>query len=340
MGANIIAAASSDEKLALCKSKGANACINYSKDDLKARLKELTGGSGIDIVYDPVGGKQAEPALRSMAWNGRYLVVGFASGEIPQLPFNLPLLKGCSIMGIFWGSFAEKEPGKSMENMLEILQWYHKGAVQQHIHRVYKLEQTALALQDLIDRKVMGKAIIKIGNWDESIAPTASAGPAPSIATATMAAIPLLVKGIADTKNHIGKSLGPTEWLRITQDMINDFANATGDFQWVHTDTEKAKSLLPEGKTIAHGYLTISLISQFLYRLIHISDIRSSFNYGINKARFISPVKESDQIRLSAVITAAEEQANGSVKIFINCTMELKGSEKPACIAEVISLIV
>ena len=110
MGAKVIAAASSEEKLAICKEKGADECINYSTEDLKTRVKELTQGKGVDVVYDPVGDKWAEVAVRLMAWNGRYLVVGFAGGDIPKIPLNLPLLKGCAIMGVFWGRFTTEEP--------------------------------------------------------------------------------------------------------------------------------------------------------------------------------------------------------------------------------------
>ena len=145
---------------------------------------------------------------------------------------------------------------------------------------------------------------------------------------------------MGDIKNHIGKSLGTTEWLTVTQQMINDFAAATLDFQWVHIDTEKAKALLPDGKTIAHGYLTMSLASQFFYQLITVENIGSFFNYGINKARFISPVKEGSRIRMLGSISNAEENENGSVKLFLNCTIEIEGNEKPAYVAEIISLLI
>ena len=167
MGATVIAAASSDDKLLLCKKKGADHVINYTSEDLRTRIKEITGEKGVDVIYDPVGGKLAEPALRSIAWKGRYLVVGFASGEIPQLAFNLPLLKGCSVMGVFWGSFAEKEPAQSMQNLGELLQWLRNGKIKQSIHKIYSLAEGPKAIQDLIDRKIKGKAIVKIGDWKE-----------------------------------------------------------------------------------------------------------------------------------------------------------------------------
>ena len=339
MGATVIAAASSDDKLSLCKEKGADHVINYTSEDLRTRIKEITGEKGVDVIYDPVGGKLAEPALRSIAWKGRYLVVGFASGEIPQLAFNLPLLKGCSVMGVFWGSFAEKEPAQSMQNLGELLQLLRKGKIKQSIHKIYSLAEGPQAIQDLIDRKIKGKAIVKIGDWKEEPARAISKKEEP-IVPAEESAKPLVIKGLADIKNHIGKSIGTSEWLTVTQQMINDFAAATLDFQWVHVDTEKAKALLPDGKTIAHGYLTMSLASQFFYQLITVENISSFFNYGINKARFITPVKEGSRIRMHASIINAEEQSNGSVKLFLTCSMELEGSEKPAYVAEIISLIV
>lgn len=340
MGATVIAAASSDDKLDLCKEKGADHLINYRSRDLRARLKEITGDKGVDVIFDPIGGKLAEQALRSIAWKGRYLVVGFASGEIPQLAFNLPLLKGCSVVGVFWGSFAEREPGNSMNNLAELLQWLRAGKIRQSIHKVYTLEEGAEAIQDLMDRKVKGKAIVKIGNWTEEVPAAVSKKQNDITEIKEIAhAGPLVIEHVSDLKKLIGKSIGTSNWLTVTQKMINDFAAATLDFQWVHIDIEKAKLLLPDGKTIAHGYLSMSLASQFLYRMITIKNVNSFINYGINKARFITPVKEGGRIRMQATVTKAEEQTNGSVKLFLNCEMELEGSGKPVYVAEIISLV-
>ncbi len=159
MGAKVIAAASTDEKLALCKQYGATDLINYSTEDLRTRLKEITGGS-VDVVYDPVGGDYAEPALRSMSWKGRYLVVGFASGPIPNLPMNLPLLKGCAVMGVFWGAFAEREHKANFQNVMELIDFYNKGELVPYIQKTYTLEETPQALYDMIHRKVMGKLVV------------------------------------------------------------------------------------------------------------------------------------------------------------------------------------
>ncbi len=161
MGAKVIAAASSDEKLELCKEYGADETINYTKEDLKKRAKELTDGKGVDVVYDPVGGAYSEPALRAMAWEGRFLVVGFAAGDIPKLPLNLPLLKGCAVMGVFWGSFAMKTPNKNIQNAMELMQWYGEGKIKPHIHGLYPLDQTAKALEEMMARKVKGKIVIE-----------------------------------------------------------------------------------------------------------------------------------------------------------------------------------
>jgi acyl dehydratase len=150
---------------------------------------------------------------------------------------------------------------------------------------------------------------------------------------------PLVIENVSEIKKYIGKKIGTSQWLTVTQKMINDFASATLDFQWVHIDIEKAKALMPEGKTIAHGYLSMSLASQFLYQLITIKHVNSFINYGINKARFITPVKEGSRIRMHASIANAEEQGNGTVKLFLTCEMELEGAEKPAYVAELISLV-
>ena len=133
MGAKVIAAASSDEKLALCREYGADETINYATEDLKDRVKALTGGTGVDVIYDPVGDRFAEPAFRGIAWNGRYLVVGFAGGAIPSLPLNLPLIKGASIVGVFWGAFTQAEPALHRDNMAELLAWYNAGKLKPHL---------------------------------------------------------------------------------------------------------------------------------------------------------------------------------------------------------------
>ncbi len=160
MGAKVIAAASSKEKLDLCKKFGADDVINYTEESLKDRVKELTNGKGVDVIYDPVGGHFSELALRAIAWKGRHLVIGFANGEIPKIPINLTLLKGASIVGVFWGSFAQKEPKKSLENIKQLLAWFVKGDVKPHIDKTYSLENAPKALEDMMQRKVKGKIVI------------------------------------------------------------------------------------------------------------------------------------------------------------------------------------
>lgn len=161
MGARVIACASSDEKCAFAKRHGADETINYGSGDLRAELKRLGGAHGIDVVYDPVGDKYAEPALRSMAWEGRYLVIGFAAGDIPKIPLNLVLLKSCDIVGVHWGAFVEREPEKEAANMAQIVRWCAEGRLSAHVHAVYPLAETAQALKDIAARKIMGKAILK-----------------------------------------------------------------------------------------------------------------------------------------------------------------------------------
>jgi len=160
LGARVIAAASSEEKLAVCRQHGASEGINYSSEDLRERIKQITGGKGIDVIFDPVGGSYSEPALRSMAWKGRFLVVGFAGGEIPRIPLNLTLLKGCSIVGVFWGAFTEREPQRNAENLQELMGWLSRGILKPHISATYPLERAADALYDMLNRKVLGKAVL------------------------------------------------------------------------------------------------------------------------------------------------------------------------------------
>lgn len=163
MGATVIAAASTDQKLAICKNLGADYTINYETADIKETIKTITNGKGVDVVYDAVGDKYAEPAIRSLAWKGRYLVVGFAAGEIPKIALNLALLKGASIVGVFWGMFAQKEPKLSLQNFQEILGYILSGQIKQHIHKTYPLQDAKQALLDMAARHVAGKCVIEIG---------------------------------------------------------------------------------------------------------------------------------------------------------------------------------
>lgn len=160
MGARVIACASSDEKCDFARKHGADDSVNYGRDDLRAELKRLGGAHGIDVVYDPVGGIYSEPALRAMAWKGRFLVIGFAAGDIPKIPLNLPLLKGCDIVGVHWGGLTEREPDTQAANMAQIVRWCADGKLSAHVHAVYPLADTAQALRDIAARKVMGKAIV------------------------------------------------------------------------------------------------------------------------------------------------------------------------------------
>jgi NADPH2:quinone reductase len=161
MGARVIACASSAEKLAFARQHGADDGINYADEDVKEGLRRLTGGRGADVIYDPVGGPYAELALRSIAWQGRFLVVGFAAGEIPKIPLNLPLLKGCDIVGVFWGAWTKNDPKGHQANMEQIVRWAAEDKLSAHVHAVYPLEKTPEAIKSLSDRKVMGKVLLR-----------------------------------------------------------------------------------------------------------------------------------------------------------------------------------
>ena len=161
MGARVIACASSAEKIVFAREHGADDGIDYGKDDLKEALRGVTQGRGADVIYDPVGGAYAESALRSIAWLGRYLVVGFAAGEIPKLPLNLVLLKGCDVLGVFWGSWIERDPVGHRANTEQLLAWCAAGKLSSHVHAVYPLEQAAAALKAIAARQVMGKVILR-----------------------------------------------------------------------------------------------------------------------------------------------------------------------------------
>jgi NADPH2:quinone reductase len=163
LGARVIACASSDDKLAVCREHGADETINYASEDLRERIKALTGGKGADVIYDAVGGPYTEPAFRSIAWRGRHLVIGFAAGDIPKLPLNLALLKGAAVVGVFWGDFTRREPQAFAESARQLARWYGEGRLKPHVSATFPLEKAADAMNLLASRKAKGKVVISIG---------------------------------------------------------------------------------------------------------------------------------------------------------------------------------
>ncbi|MCF1750547.1 zinc-binding dehydrogenase [Mariniradius sediminis] len=346
MGATVIGAASTDEKLSLCAEKGASHLINYQTEDLKERVKEITLGKGVDVVLDVVGDRYAEPALRSMAWNGRYLAVGFAAGEIPKLPFNLALLKGCAVMGVFWGRFSTEEPKKNQQNIIELVNMILAGKISQHIHKTYSLEDAPRALQDMLERKVMGKAMVEVRK--ESLEARSERQESREERKEARdkkqeeghgGAGRKVFRSLADLKANEGKPLGQSRWVEVSQEMIQNFADTTGDRQWIHVDTEKAKALIPGGKNLAHGYLTLSLIPQLMYEVLPLEGVQMALNYGTEKVRFPAPVYSGDKIRLHASLAKIEENPDGSAKVFSKIAMHSDHADKPVCVAEVISMV-
>ncbi|MCY4070455.1 MAG: NADPH:quinone oxidoreductase family protein [Chloroflexi bacterium] len=162
MSVRVIAAASSAQKLALARSHGADETINYNNENLRDRIKSLTEGRGADVIFDPVGGDIFDQAVRRIAWEGRYLVIGFASGRIPTLPANIALLKNASMVGLFWGAYLSQDPDVIKRSFQQLLAWYAKGRLRPHIHRTYALEDAPNALEDLINRKAMGKLVLMV----------------------------------------------------------------------------------------------------------------------------------------------------------------------------------
>jgi NADPH2:quinone reductase len=160
VGGHVIACASRDDKLAVCRRHGADETINYETEDLRERVRQLTGGAGVDVVYDPVGGRYTELALRSCAWRGRLLVVGFAAGDIPKIPLNLTLLKGCSIVGVFWGEFTRREPQAFADSVAQLGRWYAEGKLKPHVSATLPLHRAAEALTLMASRQVTGKIVL------------------------------------------------------------------------------------------------------------------------------------------------------------------------------------
>ncbi|EFL89659.1 NADPH:quinone oxidoreductase family protein [Ahrensia sp. R2A130] len=164
MGANVIACASTNEKLEFCRECGADEVVNYTDEDLKDRLKKLTGGKGCDVIYDPVGGDFSEAAFRAIAWEGRFLVVGFASGPIPKIPLNLPLLKGADLRGVFWGTFTARQPQDNADNISDLLGWLADGSLKPHVDSVFPMEEAAKALDKIASRDVKGKVLLRVAD--------------------------------------------------------------------------------------------------------------------------------------------------------------------------------
>jgi NADPH2:quinone reductase len=162
MGARVIAAASTAEKLEFARQAGADELINYSDEDLRGRIKELTGGKGVDVVYDPVGGDLSEPAFRSIAWGGRFLVIGFAAGTIPSLPLNLPLLKCASVIGVFWGSWIKRDPQAGTANFDELAEMLNSGRLELLVTEVYPLDDFLDAFRAIDERRARGKVVLSM----------------------------------------------------------------------------------------------------------------------------------------------------------------------------------
>jgi len=334
LGARVIAAASSADKLDLCAHNGADALINYHIEDLRTRLKELTDGKGPDVIYDPVGGHYAEPAFRSIAWGGRYLVVGFANGEIPALPLNLPLLKGASLVGVFWGEFVRRQLPDFVQDLTEMFALLAQGQLRPHISKNYPLAQGAQALQDLLDRKVTGKVIIT-ANETKGVDPVAAAEPqrdaAAKLSEAATTALPTTPTELA---GWVGRELGVSSWVTLGQARIDDFARCTEDQQWIHVDVERAARESPFGGTIAHAFLSLSMIPLTMYEVMGTGlKVQAVLNYGLDRTRFMSPVRSGQRVRNRIRVVALQDKGPGRWLLTTENTFEIEGQDKPALVA-------
>jgi acyl dehydratase len=225
---------------------------------------------------------------------------------------------------------------------MQLMQWMQAGNIRQKIHGQYTLEEAPKALQDMAGRKVQGKAVVVMRELQPP-ASKATSAPKPQATEQPESAPrpdgPLQLGSLDEVKAYLGKSIGRTDWMAITQEMINHFADATGDHQWIHVDEERAAHELPEGRCLAHGYMSLSLISKNVYELINLDNVRLSFNYGTNRVRFPQAVYAGDRLRMHATLDKLEPRADGGMLIGLSCTMEVEGKEKPACVAEVMSVV-
>jgi len=340
LGARVIAAASTPGKLAVCRENGADEVIDYSTEDLRERLKALTGGKGPDVIYDPVGGRYAEPAFRSIAWRGRYLVVGFADGTIPSLPLNLPLLKGASIVGVFWGEFVTRQLPDFVRDLGEMFALVAQGRLRPHVSARYPLAQGAQAIADLLARKVTGKVVITGGDDALVEPPPPPAPPLERRDEGTREPAPEGRLPPAELVRLAGQEIGVSRWYTLDQARIDAFAACTEDHQWIHVDVERAARESPFGGTVAHGFLTLSMIPATSYDLLG-ERVQASqiVNYGLDKVRFVAPVRAGQRVRNRIRILGVEERGPGRHLLTTENTVEVEGQEKPAVVAVALAML-
>jgi len=351
LGARVIAAASTADKLALCQRQGAFAVINYAQEDLRGRLKALTDGRGPDVIYDPVGGSYSEPALRSIAWGGRYLVVGFANGEIPSLPLNLPLLKGASLVGVFWGEFVRRQPADFLRDVAEMLALLREGRITPHISRRYGLEQGAQALRALLNREVTGKVIIT-ANGEAGVTSSPAAAGLTTAALAAAPSRPALVEEVSTTDSAlpttaaelaqwVGRDLGVSSWITLDQARIDDFARCTQDTQWIHVDVQRAARESPFGGTIAHAFLSLSMIPLTMYEVLGTGlRVKAVLNYGLDRTRFMSPVRSGQRVRNRIRVVALQDKGPGRWLLTTENTFEIEDQDKSALVATALGYLI
>lgn len=223
---------------------------------------------------------------------------------------------------------------------MDLVGMIQSGKIRQHIYKVYSLEESPQALRDMMDRKVVGKAMVVLENLEaEENRIKYQDASIKSTEEKSSEVVDRMYKSVEDLKKQVGKSLGTSSWTTVSQEVIQKFAEATEDFQWIHIDTEKAAALLPGGKNLAHGYLTLSLVPKLIFEILPLEGVQMALNYGVNKVRFPSPVYSGDQIRLKATLTNLEESPDGNTKLFIQAEMESNQADKPVCVAELITLV-
>lgn len=328
MGAMVIAAASSDKKRDLALAAGAHAIIDYRKDNFKEQLKQ-DYPEGFDIIFDPVGDPYGTAAVSSLAWGARYLVLGFAGGHIPDFKANMVLLKGASITGVFFSKFALDRTEEWHQNHQDLIRLLAADEWQQPDLAIDTLESAPLHLREMMDRKLEGKVVLAPNGIEKS----KEIGKAKKKNQNRM-----VFKTLESLQKVQGHILGQSQWLYISQDCINAFGLYTNDLQWIHTVPSKA-ILTDFGGTIAHGFLTLSLIPGLLSEIYQTTFNAAGINYGLDKVRFTNPVKVGSFIKAEAELKEVIE-IKKTVKVLLKVTVWIKGELKPACIAEMWSVLI
>ncbi len=328
----IIGTTGSDGKLKLIREQGADVALNHQTGDFVEAVKRETQGRGADVIFDPVGAEVGERSTKCVAFGGRIVLVGFTGGKFSSFVSNHILLKNYSVVGLHWGLYRQQNPALIEQSWRALWELHRAGKIKPVIGGNYPMEKVVDAMEFLASRKAVGKVVLHTRTF--AGAPADANTPPPVVASKTSAE-----KALELYKAAVGKQLGVGGWLEVTQQRINQFADATLDHQFIHVDPERAARLSPYKTTIAHGFLTLSLVPHLCQTIPPpcpeaSAGVQMAINYGMDRVRFPSPVQVGSKVRARAELLSAELKGPNTIQLKQKVTVEIEGSEKPACVAE------